>query len=146
MTAAYDNALAESTIGPNKTECVQAGTPFHNGLASLGDVELATAEWVHWYNTARLMHRLGRDHPLKPKPSTTLNTQPTNRSHTYETCASNPGCFSRKWVVCDHNCHNDQPSALEDPRDQGRTKAVRQSGAPGSCWSGQRLRGESRPR
>jgi putative transposase len=62
---AYDNALAETTIGLYKTECVWAGSPFHNGLASLGDVELATAEWVHWYNTARLMHRLGRRPPLE---------------------------------------------------------------------------------
>lgn len=62
---AYDNALAETTIGLYKTECIQAGSPFHNGLASIGEVELATAEWAHWYNTARLMHRLGRRPPLE---------------------------------------------------------------------------------
>ena len=31
-----------------------------------------TADWVHWYNTSRLMHRLGRAHPSKPRPTTTL--------------------------------------------------------------------------
>ncbi len=43
----------------------QPGSPFHTGLATIGDVEQATAEWVHWYNTARLMHRLGRRPPLE---------------------------------------------------------------------------------
>jgi putative transposase len=62
---AYDNALAETTIGLYKIECIQAGSPFHSGLADLGAVELATAEWVHWYNTARLMHRLGRRPPAE---------------------------------------------------------------------------------
>jgi putative transposase len=62
---AYDNALAETTIGLYKIECIRAGSPFHSGLANLGDVELATAEWVHWYNTSRLMHRLGRRPPAE---------------------------------------------------------------------------------
>lgn len=29
-------------------------------LYRLTDVELPTADWVHWYNTNRLMRRLGR--------------------------------------------------------------------------------------
>jgi len=63
---AYDNALAETTIGLYKTECVRADSPFRRGpLRTLGDVELITAEWVHWFNTARLMHRLGRIPPLE---------------------------------------------------------------------------------
>ena len=62
---AYDNALAETTIGLYKIECIQPGSPFHTGLSDLGAVELATAEWVHWYNTARLMHRLGRRPPTE---------------------------------------------------------------------------------
>jgi putative transposase len=28
-------------------------------------VELLTAEWVHWYNTHRLMHRLDRTPPIE---------------------------------------------------------------------------------
>jgi putative transposase len=62
---AYDNALAETTIGLYKTECARPGSPFHQGLATLADVEQATANWVHWYNTSRLMHRLGRRPPLE---------------------------------------------------------------------------------
>jgi transposase InsO family protein len=63
---AYDNALAETTIGLYKTECIRADSPFRDGpLRTLGDVETITAAWVHWYNTARLMHRLGRIPPAE---------------------------------------------------------------------------------
>lgn len=62
---AYDNAMAETTIGLYKTECAQAGSPFHTGLHTAADVEHATAAWVHWYNTHRLMHRLGRRPPAE---------------------------------------------------------------------------------
>lgn len=63
---AYDNALAETTIGLYKTEAVRDDAPFRRGpLRRLPDVELLTADWVHWYNTARLMHRLGRIPPLE---------------------------------------------------------------------------------
>ena len=63
---AFDNALAETTIGLYKTEAVRDDSPFRRGpLHRLADVELLTAEWVHWYNTDRLMHRLGRIPPAE---------------------------------------------------------------------------------
>ena len=63
---AYDNALAETTIGLYKTECTRAGSPFRGGpIGSLADLEEITSAWVHWYNTARLMHRLGRRPPAE---------------------------------------------------------------------------------
>ncbi len=63
---AYDNALAETTIGLYKTECTRAGSPFRAGpIRSLADLEEITSAWVHWYNTARLMHRLGRRPPAE---------------------------------------------------------------------------------
>lgn len=63
---AFDNALAETTIGLYKTEAVRDDSPFRRGpLHRLADVELLTAEWVHWYNTSRLMHRLGRVPPIE---------------------------------------------------------------------------------
>jgi putative transposase len=46
----YDNALAESTIGLYKTELIRRRGPWR----SLDDVELATLEWVDWYNHRRL--------------------------------------------------------------------------------------------
>jgi putative transposase len=63
---AYDNALAETIIGLYKTECTRVGSPFNpDGLATLADVETATADWVHWFNNHRLLHRLGRRPPAE---------------------------------------------------------------------------------
>ena len=63
---AFDNALAETTIGLYKTEAIREDSPFRRGaLHRLADVELLTADWVHWYNTNRLMHRLGRIPPIE---------------------------------------------------------------------------------
>ncbi len=63
---AYDNALAETTIGLYKTECIREDSPFRRGpLIGLGSVEAITADWVHWYNTSRLMHRLDRRPPTE---------------------------------------------------------------------------------
>ncbi len=47
---AYDNALAESTIGLYKTELINRRRPWK----TLDEVELATLEWVDWYNHRRL--------------------------------------------------------------------------------------------
>lgn len=63
---AFDNALAETSIGLYKNEAVRDDSPFRRGpLRRLADVELLTAHWVHWYNTDRLMHRLGRIPPIE---------------------------------------------------------------------------------
>jgi putative transposase len=63
---AFDNALAETTIGLYKNEAVCTDSPFRRGpLHRLADVELLTADWVGWYNTDRLMHRLGRIPPIE---------------------------------------------------------------------------------
>ena len=58
------NALAETTIGLYKTEAVRDDSPFRTGpIRTLADLEELTSAWVHWYNTTRLMHRLGRIPP-----------------------------------------------------------------------------------
>jgi putative transposase len=63
---ALDNALAETTIGLYKTECTREGSPFRRGpLHTLADLENITSAWVHWFNTSRLMHRLGRRPPAE---------------------------------------------------------------------------------
>jgi putative transposase len=47
----FDNALAETVVGLYKTECTQREGPFRG----VDDLELATAGWVHWFNTSRLL-------------------------------------------------------------------------------------------
>lgn len=39
--------------------------PRSGSLATRADLENATPAWVHWYNTTRLMHRLGRRPPAE---------------------------------------------------------------------------------
>ena len=46
----YDNALAEAVNGLYKTELIRKRGPWR----SLEQVELATAEWVDWWNHRRL--------------------------------------------------------------------------------------------
>jgi putative transposase len=56
---ALDNALMESTIGLYKTELIKPRGPWH----TLAAVELATAEWVDWYNAKRLHSAVGHVPP-----------------------------------------------------------------------------------
>jgi putative transposase len=47
--SSFDNALAESVIGLYKTELIKARRPWRG----FEDLEIATAEWVDWYNHRR---------------------------------------------------------------------------------------------
>jgi putative transposase len=47
--SSYDNALAESVIGLYKTELIKPRRPWKG----FEDLELATAEWVDWFNHRR---------------------------------------------------------------------------------------------
>jgi transposase InsO family protein len=54
------------TIDGTLTVRVGNDSPFRRGpLTGLSDVEAITADWVHWYNTSRLMHRLDRRPPAE---------------------------------------------------------------------------------
>jgi len=53
--SSYDNALAETINGLYKTEVIRRCGPWRNVEA----VELATLDWVHWYNHHRLLEPLG---------------------------------------------------------------------------------------
>ena len=55
----YDNALAETMFGLYKTELVRNKGPWRG----LDDLELATLEWVDWFNHRRIFHELGRIPP-----------------------------------------------------------------------------------
>jgi putative transposase len=51
----YDNALAESVIGLFKTEVIRREGPWRG----IEQVELATLDWVCWYNQHRLLEPIG---------------------------------------------------------------------------------------
>ncbi len=52
---AYDNALAETVIGLFKTELIKPGGPWH----TVEQVEIATLEYVDWFNHRRLFQVCG---------------------------------------------------------------------------------------
>lgn len=58
---AYDNALAETTIGLFKTEIIARRGPWR----TLVQVESALAEWVDWYNHRRLHEACGDIPPVE---------------------------------------------------------------------------------
>ncbi|MFF8618621.1 IS3 family transposase [Streptomyces sp. NPDC015350] len=58
---AYDNALMESTIGLFKTELIKT----QRSWKTLSQVELATAEWIDWYNHRRLHGEIGHIPPVE---------------------------------------------------------------------------------
>jgi putative transposase len=76
----YDNAAAESLIGLFKTELIRRLGPWRG----LDDVELATLEWVDWFNHHRLHSTIGHLPPVEhekeyyrhPQPPTTTAEAP----------------------------------------------------------------------
>jgi putative transposase len=57
----YDNALAETVVGLYKTELIRRRGPWRN----LEQVELATAEWIDWWNQRRLHGAIGHLPPAE---------------------------------------------------------------------------------
>ena len=57
----YVNAMAETTNGLYKTECVY-GPDAPRPWEDVDELELATLSWVHWFNEQRL-HSHCRDVP-----------------------------------------------------------------------------------
>jgi transposase InsO family protein len=57
----YDNALAETVIGLFKTEVIRRRGPWR----SLEAIELATLDWVDWFNNRRLLEPIGNVPPAE---------------------------------------------------------------------------------
>ncbi|WP_230980577.1 integrase core domain-containing protein, partial [Burkholderia cepacia] len=64
----YDNALAETINGLYKAELVH-----RRSWRTLQDLELATLEWVHWYNHRRLLGPLGYVSPAEAEEAYNRN-------------------------------------------------------------------------
>jgi putative transposase len=58
--SSYDNALAETINGLYKTELIKPRKPWR----TIEEVELATAEWVDWFNHRRLCEYCGDIPPV----------------------------------------------------------------------------------
>ena len=57
----YDNALAETVNGLYRTEIIYSKRVWTSATA----VEIATLDWVHWWNTARLHESLAYRTPAE---------------------------------------------------------------------------------
>jgi putative transposase len=75
----YDNAMAESIIGLYKTELVRNRGPWKG----LDDLELATLEWVDWFNYRRVFHELGRIPPAEYENNHYLQTGSSHQAKTH---------------------------------------------------------------
>ena len=61
----YDNALAETINGLYKAELIHRRAPWKTKES----VELATLQWVHWFNHIRLLERIGYIPPAEAEES-----------------------------------------------------------------------------
>jgi putative transposase len=69
----YDNAMAESVIGLFKTELIGRRGPWRGHDA----VEIATLEWVDWFNNRRLFEAIGNIPPAEAEALYYRNTKPS---------------------------------------------------------------------
>lgn len=69
----YDNALAETINGLYKAELIHRRAPWKSREA----VEMATLEWVSWFNHAGYSARLVTSHPPKLKPTIIKGSKPS---------------------------------------------------------------------
>jgi putative transposase len=70
----YDNALAETTNGLYKAECVYG--PDTDGWDDVDQLELATLAWVHWFNEHRLHSHCGDVPPAEHEAAFYAAQQP----------------------------------------------------------------------
>jgi putative transposase len=83
----YDNAAAESLIGLFKTELIRRRGPWRG----LDHVELATLEWVDWFNNRRLHSACGDVRPPSTSSSTTVRSLPSTPSRRQNRASTEPG-------------------------------------------------------
>jgi putative transposase len=69
----YDNAMAESILGLFKTEVIRRRGPWRG----LDDVEIATLEWVDWFNNRRLLQAIGHRPPAEHEATYYSQNQPS---------------------------------------------------------------------
>jgi len=80
---AYDNAMAESFVDTFKTELIN-----DRRWRSRGQLELAIAQWVGWYNNRRLHGELGDIPPIEFEHNHTLQALPSTDEPTVMAAAA----------------------------------------------------------
>lgn len=80
----YDNALAEALNSLYKAELVRNKGPWN----SIDDLEIATAQWVHWYNTIRPHSAINMHTPEEHENAHTPPPPEQTRPHTPQKAAA----------------------------------------------------------
>lgn len=77
--SSYDNALAETINGLYKTELIKPRGPWR----TVEHVEIATWEWVDWFNHRRLYEHCGDVPPAEPEATSATVRPDFNKSRTF---------------------------------------------------------------
>jgi putative transposase len=88
----YDNALAETINGLYKAELIHRRAPWKTKEA----VELATLEWVSWFNHHRLLNPSAISHRQKLRQTTIDNSPsrpPRGRPDSHQRASTKPGAI-----------------------------------------------------
>lgn len=83
----YDNAMAESVIGLFKTEFIRRRGPWRGPDA----VEIATLEWVDWFNNRRLFEAFGDIPPAEAEASCYRTNEPSATLQWQNPASTEPG-------------------------------------------------------
>lgn len=78
----YDNALAETTSGLDKTELIRPRGPWRG----IDDVEYGTLEWVDWFNHRRLLEPIGDIPPAELEVAYYRKEDPNYTSRLKQPC------------------------------------------------------------
>lgn len=96
VATCFVNALAESVIGLYKAECVRHEGPWRG----VDDLDLATLNWVWWFNELRLHGEIGPFRRLSSKPSTTVTSTPRSSRCWENRSSTEPGALhSANWQI-----------------------------------------------
>ncbi len=85
----FDNALAETTNGLYKTECVYG--PDTTGWDGVEELKLATLSWVHWFNHDRLHGHCGDIPPAEYEHNHHQQSNTRLTATMISTASSGPG-------------------------------------------------------
>ena len=86
----YDNAMAESIIGLFKTEVIRRRGPWRG----IDDVEIATLQWVDWYNNNRLFEAIGDIPPAEAETDHYLTAATAETLDMSDPTSTEPGRFT----------------------------------------------------
>lgn len=123
----------ESTIGLYKTELIKPQRPWK----TLAEIELATAEWIDWYNSRRLHGETGHVTPAEYEASYYKTTQKPQVTTTIWSLRRTRAVQGDTWTKSHIYRHRTRERCVSGRRETSRhTLAFRLRGAAGLISEG----------